>query len=381
MSLIHKGLLGITISSLIYKFGAGMVGVFLPLILLNEGLEIWQVCSFYVAYGLIKMAVNYPVFKFLNARGTKPGLSLGYLAGALYLIGISLFVSTNNIILLLFSVSMMAVRNSLIWNSSHLHVSQKMDLSRKSRDLAIIANLARVASIISPVVGGVLAVTFGAGWLSAVAGVIVLLAIVPIIKLDDPNNLDNGRADNLRYSLKYAPKKDLIANFGFNAHTLVGGMIWPIYLAVFIPSFTQIGYIDAISTMVAVIILHFTARRSDKGKSYNVLVEGTAMSSLAHLSRVFASSNPFTITLVSSFYDIALSYQQNPWTSIYYSHAKRRKISYILSMEIVGDFTYVIVWGILGLVAYVTKSDLFFFVAFNFAAFTAWLSLLVSRDK
>ncbi len=355
-----------------------MIGVFIPLILLNEGLRLWQVCAFYIGYGLFKLTLNYPIFKVINRRGPIAGLTVGNVAGAIYLLSIAGYTSTGAPEYLYLSALMLAVMNSFLWNSQHLHISTAMDESRKSRDLAMIANLGRLAGILSPLIGGAIAVTLGGGWLASLAAVVTLLSIVPLLRLE-PRSSHIPEAD-LKYSMAYAPVRDLVGNVGFNAHTLVGVMVWPLYLAVFIPSFSKIGYIDAISTAVAVVVLHFTARRSDNGKNYNVLVEGTAMSSVVHMARVFASSNPFTITLISSFYDIALSYQANPWTSIYYAHAKKRGIRYILSMEIAGDLAYVAVWGVLGAIAYATESNAFFNVAFAIAAVAAWLVLLISRD-
>lgn len=380
MKVVHRNLVDITISSLIFKFGSGLIGVFLPLILINEGLEIWQVCLFYAAYGTFKITVNYPIFRTINKYGARYGLVFGYTASAMYMFALSAFISSGTWWMLYIAAMMMAVMNSFLWNSTHLHISQAMDSSRKSRDLAVIANLSRIVGIISPIAGGLLAVMLGTSWLTAIAATVALMSLIPIIRIGQIGE-KQGLAKELRYSMKYAPKRDLIANSGFNAHTLVGVMVWPIYFAIFIPSFTQIGYIDAISTAVAVIILHVTAKRSDSGKSYRVLTEGTAMSSIVHIGRMFANSNPVVITVISSFYDVALSYQQNPWTSIYYAHAKKYGIAYILSMEIAGDLTYVLMWGLLGAVAYATQSSAFFFVAFNLAAITAWLSLLVTKDK
>lgn len=381
MKLIHKNLVSITTSSLIHTVSAGLVGVFLPLILLNNGLQLWQMCGFYVAYGLFKLLVNYPVFLIINNKGPIFGLSLGYIASAVYFVFISSYISTDQPLLLAGASLFMAVMNSFLWNSSHLHISKAMEESRKSRDLAMISNITRVITIFVPLVGGFLAVTFGSFWLTVIAGVISLLAIIPMVSSGTSVGFSHQSLNNLKYGFSGAPKRDLFANASFNSHTLVGVMVWPIYLAVFIPSFSHIGYIDAISTAVAVIVLYFTAKRSDKGKSHTVLFEGTAMSSATHLCRIFASNNPFVITLISSFYDVALSYQLNPWVSIYYGHAKKRGLSYILSMEIAGDLAYVLTWGLLGLVAFMTKSTVFFFVAFNLAAVIAWTTLLITKDR
>jgi hypothetical protein len=273
----------------------------------------------------------------------------------------------------------MSLQNSFTWNSEHLFISRAMSMERKSRDLATMESLKRLVNIMTPMIGGFIAALAGQAWLTAIAAVIVVLALIPIWRID---KLAGGHVkdENLRYSLKFAPMRDLVANFGFNAHTLVGVMVWPIYLAIFIPDFRDIGIITTIASLIAVIVLQFAGRRGDKGKSYQVLVEGTVGSSVVHIARVLASSNPFVITVISAAYDVVLGYQQNPWASLYYAHARKGGINYIMSMEIVGDIAYLVMFGALGVIAYLTGDNIFFTVAFGAAAVVAWLCLLMRRE-
>ena len=377
--ILHSDLVSITISSLIAGLGSGLVGIFIPLLLLNKGLKDWQVCGFYVLYALAKLCINYPVTLLINRYGARLGLVSGYGAMAGFMVLLALYMASGQIWYLLLMAPLMALQNSFLWNSQHLHISRVMDASRKSRDLAMMANLGRVVGIFSPLIGGLIAITLGPVWLVGIAAIIILAAIIPVWHLD---TLAGGHkpTNDLSYSFKYAPIRDLIANFAFNSHVAVGVMVWPIYLAVFVPNFGKIGIIASVATAIGVVVLHVVAKRGDSGKSYQVLIEGTAGSSLVHVGRILASSNPITITIISALYDIALSYQLNPWTSLYYAHARKRGINYIMSMEIAGDAAYVFLWGILGIFAYFSHNTVFFTVAFSFAAAVAWLCLFMRRE-
>lgn len=368
------------LSQLIVNAGRSLVGIFLPLLLMNGGLSLWQVCAFYVGYALMKLCVNYPVMKLINRRGARIGLIMAYMMSGLFMTMLTMFSLTGSLIFVGVMTIVMALQNSFQWNSEHLHIARVMDSSRKSRDLAMISNLDRVIGIFVPVIGGVITVAFGPVWLTIVATIVVLIAILPVWNMD---KLAGGHQPdaNLKYNLRGAPMRDIVANGAFNFHTAVGVMVWPIYLAVFIPNFQTIGVVTSIATAATVIVLHFTAKRSDKGKSFRVLTEGTAMSSIVHLGRVLASSNPVSITIVSSFYKIALAYQGNPWTSLYYAHTKEGGIRYIMSMEIAGDLAYVVLWGGLGTIAYITHSSIFFTVAFIAAAIAAWGCLFIRPEK
>lgn len=378
--LIHADLVSLTISRLISRFGTGLVVVFIPLLLLSNGLKLWQVCVFYVCYALAKLTVNYPSTRIINRYGAKPGLIVGLISTTIFMMLLTWYTASHAQFLLIGMALAMALQNSFTWNAEHLHISRVMDLSRKGRDLATIESLLRGAGVITPLIGGFIVALFGQVWLTAIASVLVALAIIPIWRIDQ---LGGGhvRSQDLKYNLRQAPVRDMIANFGYNAHTLVGIMVWPVYLAIFIPNFQDIGIITTVASFIAVLVLIIAGKRGDGGKTYRVLVEGTAASSGVHIARILASSNPIVITIISALYDIALTYQQNPWTSLYYAHSKKGGINYIMSMEIVGDLAYLSLWTMLGIIAYFAGDTTFFTVAFTFAAIIAWLSVLMRKEK
>lgn len=378
--IIHGDLVGITWSKIIASVGKDLVVVFIPLLLLSNGLELWHVCAFYVAYALFKLAVNYPSARLINHYGARLGLIVGTASTAIFMALLTWYVTVPSQVWLLIPMALsMSVQNSFMWNSEHLFISRAMSMERKSRDLATMESLRRIVGVVTPMAGGFIAALAGQAWLTGIAAVIVALALIPVWRID---RLAGGHVkdENLRYSLKFAPWRDVVANFGFNAHTLVGVMVWPIYLAVFVPDFRDIGIITTIASLIAVVVLQVAGKRGDKGKSYQVLVEGTAGSSVVHIVRILASSNPVVITIISALYDVVLGYQQNPWASLYYAHARKGGINYIMSMEIMGDIAYMVMFGALGIVAYFTGDNTFFAVAFGVAAVVAWLCLLMRRE-
>jgi MFS family permease len=347
---------------------------------MSKGLKLWQVSAFYACYAFAKLIVNYPSMRLINNYGARMGLIVGLSATALFMILLTFFVETGAIWLVLGMAITLAIQNSCTWNSEHVHISRVMDVNRKSRDLAVIESMLRTVAIFTPMIGGFIVAYFGQTWLTAIASILVMTAIIPIWRLD---KLGGGhiKIDNLSYNFKHAPVRDLLANFGYNGHAMVGVLVWPIYLAVFVPSFQDIGVITTVASLIAVILLLVAGKRGDSGKSYRVLVEGTAGSSAVHIIRILASTNPIVVTIISALYDVALTYQQNPWTSIYYAHSKKGGINYIMSMELVGDISYVIVWTVLGLTAYFAGETAFFTAAFSFAAVIAWLCLLMRKEQ
>lgn len=378
MKILHKNLYNITWASLLAGFGGRLVDVFIPLILIKSGLTIWQVCAFYAGYSVFKLLSNYPATTFIQKHGAKIGLILGYIFMALYLILLTGYVSYQSAWVLYLVPISMALMNSFLWNSMHLHISTAMDSKRKSRDLAMMSSLKRLFFIFAPLFGGIIASLGGQFALVGVASFIVILSVIPISMIRTKLYVKSYFKEKVKYSLKYAPKRDLAANFSFNIHSAVGDMFWPIYLAVALPNFESIGIITTVAAATAFVALFVAGKRGDEGGNKQVLMESTSLSSIGHLARFFAIT-PISIGLVSSFYEVALQYQSIPWTSLYYSHTKQRGIHYIMSMEIVGDIAYLTLWSVLGVIAYFS-TDLLFTTAFIVAAFIAWGCLLMTGE-
>jgi hypothetical protein len=376
--IMHSSLVRFAQASVLNTIGLSLVAVFLPLLLLNTGLQLHEVALFYVLYAAYKLIINYPATLFINSMGASAGLALGFFSSFLFLVLLTVFLQTQSTLVLYLAPLMMALQNSLLWNSGHLHVSRAMDEARKSQDLATLANLQRAAAVISPLLGGFIAMSLGDYFLTAFASIFTIAAACWSLRID---NSSHTKEEEFKYTINSAPARDLAANVGFNISAAVGVLVWPIYLAVFIPNFQTIGVITTVAAAFGVIVLQIIGRRGDKGKSYRVLIEGTAGSSTMHFARILATSNPITITVITALYDLALDYQTNPWTSHYYSHARRRGINYIMSMEIIGDLSYVLLWSILGVTSFLWGSDIFFSVAFTVAGIAVWLTLLISKDK
>lgn len=91
--IIHGDLVGITVSKLITTFGSELVVVFIPLLLLNSGIKLWQVCVFYVGYAISKLVVNYPSAVLINRYGARLGLIFGTSATALFMLLLTLYVA------------------------------------------------------------------------------------------------------------------------------------------------------------------------------------------------------------------------------------------------------------------------------------------------
>jgi MFS family permease len=375
---LQKGLIHVAAALNIYGFASSLIGVFIPLVILKSDGHLWEVPAFYLVYSCFKLVVNYPAALLIQKKGAHFGLGVAFIAGGLQMLSILGFTVTHSWVLLVMGAVSLSFTNAFSWNSQHLFISQAMKDDTKSSNIATIAIIGQVGNVVAPLLGGLIGAYLGSGYLLVLA---VLLCFVALIPLRNMGGYSSGiTTSKIIYNFQGAPAKDILANYFFNIETVVGVMVWPIYLAVFVASYKDIGTITAIAATATILTTWVAGHRGDKGQDRNVLKEGVAISSVIDIIRVFVTSQ-FWIGVVSSGYKASLAYFSNAWTSVYYHHAKQRGLQYIMSMEIANDLAYVSLWGVL-LIALLTSSSskVFFVTAFVIAAISAWGCLLITKQ-
>lgn len=375
---LQKSLVSIAIALNTYSFASGLVGVFIPLIILKTGGELWQIPAFYLLYAVIKLTLNYPAVLLIQRRGAHFGLGAAFIAGGVQTVSILGFAATKNIGYLVAGAAALAVANGLLWNSQHVFVSEVMNTADKSSSIATISIIGQFMNVIAPLIGGAVGEYLGSRYLLGFSVVMYLAALVPLRHM---RTLARPRPERaIHFNFSGAPRRDILANYFFNIETSVGVMVWPIYLAVYVATFRLVGAITAGAAITTMLATWLAGHRGDKGHEAAVLRDGVAVTSAIDIIRIFATTQ-FWIALVSTGYRASLAYLQNAWTSIYYHHAKNHGLQYIMSMEIANDLAYVSLWGTLLVTMLTTSTKVFFVVAFSIAAVAAWGCLLITKQK
>lgn len=376
---LQRQLLGVTLSLASFNVANGLVGVFVPLVILGTGAPLWQVPAFYVAYAIVKLFVNFPIARFIVIRrGVHAAFAVGFACAIAEMAALQMYVHTQSVWWLPVAATALALVNGSLWLSQHLHISSVIDATKKSSSMATIETINQLLGVGAPVIGGFVAAWFGPAWLIAVALCFLGLAFIPLRMI---GRLDaEHERDDVHFSLRAAPARDLFANFCWNIETSVGVMVWPIFLAVEVASYRDIGLITAVASVLMVITMWIAGRRGDKGHFRRILVESAAASTVINILRMIVSGTT-AIAVITAAYRASLAYGQVTWASGYYGHAKRNGAQWIMAMEIVCDLAYLCLWSLLlGVAAASGKSPLFI-VAFGIAAVAAWGCLAISPAR
>ncbi len=286
--LLDDKLKNITISTTLVQFGGALVAVFIPLLLLQSGLKLADVCLFYIVYAVAKLVINYPAMLITNRWGARASLTLSTLSQAVYLIFLTAVVNGNLQLVWLVAI-FTSFCNAFAWNAYHLHVSRVINKARKGQDIATIESVGIFASSIAPAIAALLSLIFNHSAPLIVAIIVVLAANYWLRDIDSIGD-GHKHITNLKYSLRYAPMRDIIANIFHNAQSIIGKEAWAIYLALTLASFQSIAAVTTIAALISAVFLMFIGMRNDKKGTHRVLQEGAVAASVTHLFRLIPAS-------------------------------------------------------------------------------------------
>lgn len=222
---LQRDLFGVTLSLGLFGFANGVLGVFIPLVLLSAGAPLWQIPAFNAVYALVKSVINFPIAHYVvQSRGVHRAFAIGFIATAAQFASLQLFVWSGSKWWALASAVSLAVVNASMWSSQHVHISMVVKSAGRSSSLATIETINQALSVAAPFIGGVIGALFGPSWLIGFALAVLMTAFVPLRHIGKLHTQhSNGKADApLRYSLNGAPRRDLFANFSINRETSVG---------------------------------------------------------------------------------------------------------------------------------------------------------------
>lgn len=376
---IQREVTHISTTNNLYRFTNNLIGVFIPLIIIQSGGSLRAIAGFYLIYSGCRLAINLPVMRLIYKRGPHFCTGAGYLCAGIY-IGLVLgYSNTHSVALLLTAAFASAVTDALTDNSRHVYMANAIKIDGSGTTIATMEIIGQATDAIGPLIGALIATVLGIDWLLGVALFFMALTIFPLRSMGE---VELRRTAKPKFSLKGgAPWRDLLADFSYVSDEAIGIMLWPIYLAVMLGTFSAVGSVSALAAAVTIVVVWVAGRRGDQGKTPLVLREGVAAMSASNIFQLVAKT-PSTIAVASLFYRSSRTYVLNGLNATWYTHANTKGMQYVVSMQIVSDCAYLAVWLALFSVAWFTSgSQTFFVVAFVLAALVVWGTTLITPKR
>lgn len=294
------------LTSGILRLAASMAGVFTPVYFFEVFGSVKWVIIYFIVLRLVLFFV-YPLgAKFACRFGFEHSIALSIPFLALYFVSLNLMA--GNIWYVVPQVISSVLYMVLFWPAFHSDLAHYGHIRNTGTQYAFAQSATRVASVLGPLLGGLVVFFFGFPALFWAAAAISFLAVVPIFTTKErfrPSRFSYGRAF-VRIFQAYRPykRKFFLSFFGLGEN-MAHAILWPIFIFLVVQNYASLGAITSASIFVALFFSIFVGRSvdgRDKPGRKKLLSFGAIIYAFLWPLRAFLSSvwSVFLINIVSN---------------------------------------------------------------------------------
>ena len=238
-------------SRLVTVFAINVINLFAAVYLYKIGYSIEFIALFYAGIYGIKIPFSVVAAKIIAYFGPKHGILFANLLRIPSLIAFSLVAGAGDkalIAIIVFGVLQQMA--ATLYDLSYLvDFSKVRHLDRSGRELGTMQVIERTAKVVSPLVGGVLASVYSPQATIIVACVAFCLAAIPLFRSIEPTTT--------KAPLKIAgfpwrmAAKSLVAESAVGVDFVVSGMVWSLFITIFVFADTKDGIYAALGSLAA----------------------------------------------------------------------------------------------------------------------------------
>lgn len=362
-------------------FALRLVTVFTSVYLLQLGFELLFIALFWAAFCAMKIIFSWPAALMVARLGPKHATFISNVVSALAMALLPLSSHPRYGLLALVAWCTLHAYSGAMNDIAYLvDFSKVKHAAHAGKELGFMNIVEKVATGLSPFIGGAIAFVLGPQSIMVLSAVLFLLSAVPLFATAEPT------ATHIKLQFRGFPWRttwrSMVAQVGVGVDVLTTTTVWSLFLAIAVFGFSsnriyaEIGFITSITLFVTIIISYSFGRLIDGRHGGTLLKFGTIANSLVHVLRMFVRT-PFEAIATNVANEFTTAGYNMPFLRGMFDTADRtgRRIEYMFFMEVALNFGALIGALILAiLVASFTAVDslkLFFMVG-------AGLTLLIA---
>lgn len=255
-----------------------LIGIFIPIYIFQQS-GLIGICLFFMIYRTTTMISSLPVARLGTAFGHNALLVIAQVVSALFLITLWISYTHPHAIYLAAGIEGLSV--SLFWPSYHTLVSKSAQARFLGQDLGLIQFLLKLSSLISPAVGGSIAVLFGFDNLFLIGLVVVFFSMLVVLRLDFQSEADTVSLSELKAWLKERAYDSLALSYVGRYINDAVFALWPVYVFMLLGAVDSVGYLYTLSLFIALIFSFGLGAYMDQNRARKpYIISGTILSIL-----------------------------------------------------------------------------------------------------
>lgn len=314
------------------SFAMSLVSIFVPIYLYKLGFSASSIFLYFAYYFGFSALMTIFSGRISFRIGLKKSIAFSFVFMAvtfLLLLSIQQF-SWPLILIAIIS----AISSNLFWNAYHADFSKIKDTKEDGAEVGKMTAIIRMAGLIAPLFGGIIASYGGMPSTLGVASVLLLCAMIPLFLTKEV--IKDREVDFKRIKIKDI-KEDLIS---YSAGSIEYGtyyIVWPLFVFIFLAEYLYVGLVTTLASIATALFILYIGKKVDKSGKSLFIKRGGQLNFFQNFYRIFVET---TVGIFSAniFTNIANAVWQVPWMARFYERAdKFPRAEYILVMEVASN--------------------------------------------
>jgi len=355
----------------------GMMGLFLPIFLFQQfNSSIYWVIIFYlIGHFLYALLVPFGAM-IMNKIGIRKAMLIGRSLCIPFYIFLYFFHNDPLLFAILANVVLLFFR-LFYWVPYHVDFVRFTDGKHRGRQMSYLAVLGYLVSIGGPLLAGILLTQFSFGLLFVLVALINILALIPLSKLSEPKaKFEFSYKQTFKELFKRDNCRSNLACFGDGAQTMVGVMIWPIFIYQILEhEYMAVGAVTALIVIGTIFFQLIIGKYTDEYPKRKLMHIGSSFYALGWLAKAFVAT-AFQVFVVGAFHSLMAILLRTPFDALHYEQIGNTG-SYVDEYTVLREMSINMGWVLMGLLLIVLIGLVGLQIAFLIAAaFSLLVNLL-----
>ena len=302
--------------------GMGLVGIFLPIYLLELGFPLTIVISWLLTHHLSLLLGAFLAIFVSNKIGLARCWYIRTTLLALLFCGLYFLPEHHSLVFLLGFIS--GIESAFFWIPYNILTVRKTVGASIGTSLALISNISSIVGIGIPLASALIIVHYGYSVLFFVAFLFVLISLVPVIPMSqEKTHFEFSRKAMRDIALKNRNfiLPEILDNLGQDA-----GVLW--FLFIFVTGLTvlDLGILGVISSLAGIAITHLTGRFIDTRDKHKIIRFGAILTTLAWIASYMIAEyapTPLLLYIVTTIRGFAIGIFSMSYGAVMFNRARR----------------------------------------------------------
>jgi MFS family permease len=271
------------------NIGAGFTSVYL----LRNGYSLIFIMEFWALIYFTKAIIAPLAGIFVSRFGAAKGTLISNLLYIPAMMALGFMPEIGSVAIIIFAVCM-GLSVTLYEVCYFIEFSIIKNPVHAGKEIGFMNILEKITISLSPVIGGFIALTFGAPVTMWFASLLFALAALPLLRNTD--KVERQQSISISGFPWRMALPSIMAKAATGFDLVASSIVWGLFLAMFIFAksnndiYVILGALTSVTVVVAILISIFYGRTIDRDKGGNLLKFGVVSNALVHLTRIFITT-------------------------------------------------------------------------------------------